>query len=188
MIPIREIRDCYIIIAAFLCFASLNAQAAAHARTSLVLEAATAKPGDIVFAAVRFQMEDGWHIYWKNAGEGGLGQPPKITWQLPPGVNVGEILWPVPEKLPAPKATTYTLHGDVALLVPLKLAADLKPGALEISAKLVWLECEKACVQSREVAGFPEGGGDDAQHALECDRSPTRLTSAASCRQESAAA
>ena len=69
------------LIAILLCCASLSAHGAAHARTSLVLEAAAAKPGDTVFAAVRFQMEEGWHIYWKNAGEGGLGQPPKITWQ-----------------------------------------------------------------------------------------------------------
>lgn len=136
-------------IAAWLCFTSQSAHAAVHARTSLHLDAASAKPGDTILAAVRFQMDEGWHIYWKNAGEGGLGQPPKITWQLPPGVTVGEIQWPVPEKLPAPKATTYIYHGDVALLIPLKLAADLKPGPLEISAKLVWLECEKACVQSR---------------------------------------
>lgn len=160
-------------IATLLCFASLNAQAAAHARTSLALEAAAAEPGATVFAALRFEMEDGWHIYWKNGGEGGLGQPPKITWQLPPGVTVGEILWPVPEKLPVPNATTYTLHGEVALLVPLKLPADLKPGLLEISAKIVWLECEKACVQSRanvtnrlEIAAQMQPSGDAALFAM----------------------
>lgn len=136
------------LITALLCLGLREANAA-HARTSLILEAAAAKPGDTVMAAVHFEMEADWHIYWKNAGEGGLGQPPKITWQLPTGVTVGEVLYPVPEKLPAPKATTYVLHDEIALLVPLKLAADLQPGPVEISAKLVWLECEKACVQSR---------------------------------------
>ena len=167
------------LIAILLCCASLSAHGAAHARTSLVLEAAAAKPGDTVFAAVRFQMEEGWHIYWKNAGEGGLGQPPKITWQLPAGVTVGEVLYPVPEKLPAPKATTYVLHDEVALLVPVKLAADLKPGPLEISAKLVWLECEKACVQSRasvtntlEIATQAQPSADAALFAKWRERLP----------------
>lgn len=136
------------LIAGLIWFSGFTADGA-HTRASLHFDAATAKPGETITAGVHLQMDPGWHIYWKNAGEGGLGQPAKITWQLPPGVTAGEILWPVPEKLPVPKATTYIFHGDVALLVPLKLATDLKPGPLEISAKLVWLECEKACVQSR---------------------------------------
>jgi thiol:disulfide interchange protein DsbD len=65
---------------------------------------------------------------------------------LPPGVTAGEIQWPLPEKLPPVEVTTYGYDDEVVLLVPLKLAADLKPGPLDLKAKVSWLECKAACI------------------------------------------
>ena len=89
-------------------------------------------------------MEPGWHTYWKNPGEAGMAT--KIEWQLPPGVNAGDIQWPLPEKLPPAEVTTYGYSDEVMLIVPLKLAADLKPGPLELKAHVSWLECKEACI------------------------------------------
>src|SRR5436309_1866229 len=50
------------------------------------------------------------------------------------------------EKLPAEDLTTYIYEKDVVLLVPLKLASDLRPGPLDLKAKVSWLECEVQCV------------------------------------------
>src|SRR5205807_6281225 len=41
----------------------------------------------------------------------------------------------------------YVYEDDVVLLVPLKLAGDLKPGPLTLKAKLDWLECETKCIK-----------------------------------------
>ena len=125
---------------------------AAHTRATLLLSASSAQPGDTVLAGVRLQMDPGWHTYWKNPGDS--GGPTKIEWQLPPGVTAGDIQWPLPEKLTLEELTTYVFHDEVILLVPLKLAADLKPGPLELNANVSWLECEKQCVQGR---GQPHG-------------------------------
>jgi len=122
---------------------------AAHTRTTLLLEQATAKPGEKVWAAVRLQMDPEWHTYWKNAGEGGLGIPTKIVWKLPPGVTAGPIEWPVPEKLPAADATTYVFHDEAALLIPLTLANDLKPGTIELTGEVRWMECKTACIPGK---------------------------------------
>ncbi|MGA2787708.1 MAG: protein-disulfide reductase DsbD domain-containing protein [Verrucomicrobiota bacterium] len=89
-------------------------------------------------------MEPGWHTYWKNSGAAGYAT--KIEWQLPPGVTAGDIQWPLPEKLPPAEVTTYGYDNEVVLLVPLKLAADLKPGPLDLKAKVSWLECKEACI------------------------------------------
>ena len=89
-------------------------------------------------------MEPGWHTYWKNPGAAGMAT--KIEWQLPPGVTAGEIQWPLPEKLPPAEVTTYGYDDEVVLLVPLKLAANLKPGPLDLKAKVSWLECKDQCV------------------------------------------
>lgn len=117
---------------------------AAHTQAELLLWADTARPGDTVLAGVRLKMEPGWHTYWKNPGEAGMVT--KIDWQLPPGVTAGDIQWPLPKRIPPADVTTYGYENDVVLLVPLKLAADLKPGPLDLKAKLSWLECKEQCI------------------------------------------
>jgi thiol:disulfide interchange protein DsbD len=130
-------------MAGWICLAAIAAHAA-HTQVRLILSADTARPGDIVLAGVDLKMEPGWHTYWKNPGAAGYAT--KIEWQLPPGVTAGEIQWPLPEKLPPVEVTTYGYSGDVVLLVPLTLAADLKPGTLDLKAKVSWLECKEACL------------------------------------------
>ena len=132
--------------AALVCFGALSGQAAqaAHTQARLVLAAEAARPGDTVLAGVHLRMDPRWHTYWRNAGASAA--PTKIEWQLPAGVTAGEIQWPVPEKLPADDLTAYIYENDVVLLVPLKLAPDVPPGALELKAKVSWIECEALCV------------------------------------------
>jgi thiol:disulfide interchange protein DsbD len=121
-----------------------NLAQAAHTQVRLILSADTARPGDTVLAGVDLKMEPGWHTYWKNPGAAGMAT--KIEWQLPPGVTASEIQWPLPEKLPPAEVTTYGYNDEVMLIVPLKLASDLKPGPLDLKAKVSWLECKEACV------------------------------------------
>lgn len=70
----------------------------------------------------------------------------KIEWQLPPGVTAGEIQWPLPVKLPPAEVTTYGYNDEVMLIVPVKLASDLKPGPLDLKAHVSWLECKESCL------------------------------------------
>jgi thiol:disulfide interchange protein len=131
------------ILAGWICLTAIAAHAA-HTQARLVLSADTARPGDTVLAGVDLKMEPDWHTYWKNPGAAGMAT--QIEWQLPPGVTAGEIQWPLPEKLPPVEVTTYGYGNEVILLVPLKLAADLKPGTLDLKAKVSWLECKEACL------------------------------------------
>jgi len=130
-------------LAGWICLAAIAAHAA-HTQARLILAADTARPGDIVLAGVDLKMEPGWHTYWKNPGAAGMAT--KIEWQLPPGVTAGEIQWPLPNKLPPAEVTTYGYDNEVVLIVWLKLAADLKPGPLDLKAKVSWLECKEACI------------------------------------------
>ena len=120
---------------------------AEHTRAELVLSATAAKPGDTVMAGIHLRMEPGWHTYWKNPGDSGMAT--KIKWDLPPGMTAGETLWPVPEKATVEGFTTYDYNGEVVLLVPLKLAPDLKPGTLTLKAGLTWLECKELCLPGK---------------------------------------
>jgi thiol:disulfide interchange protein DsbD len=42
--------------------------------------------------------------------------------------------------------TTYVYEDEVVLLVPLKIAADVPAGPLDLKAKISWLECQQECV------------------------------------------
>jgi len=139
---VRTIRTAF---ALFFCWALTLASAqAAHTQAQLILADEVAKPGETVLVGVHLTMEPGWHTYWKNPGEAGMAT--KIKWQLPAGVTAGEIQWPLPDRLPPAEVTTYGYEHEVVLLVPLKLAADVKPGALALSAKVSWLECKEQCI------------------------------------------
>ena len=120
------------------------AASAAHTQVRLVLSADTVRPGDTVLAGVDLKMDPGWHTYWQNPGEAGMAT--KVQWQLPSGVTAGEIQWPLPEKLPPAEVTTYGYNDEVMLVVPLKFAADCKPGPLELKADVSWLECKTECI------------------------------------------
>jgi thiol:disulfide interchange protein len=121
-----------------------DTSAAHHTQAKLILSADTAKPGDTIWAGVELKMEPGWHTYWKNPGDAGTATD--IKWTLPPGISAGEIQWPLPEKLPPAEVTTYGYENEVVLLVPLKIAADVKPGPLDLKAKVSWLECKESCI------------------------------------------
>ncbi len=129
--------------AALLGLAAFSTQAA-HTQAQLVLGADTARPGETVLAGVHLHMEPGWHTYWQNPGASGMAT--LIEWELPPGVTALPPQWPVPEKLPEQDLTTYLYKDEVVLLVPLKLAADLPTGPLQLKAKVSWLECNQSCI------------------------------------------
>jgi thiol:disulfide interchange protein DsbD len=132
------------LVAAVLVCASGTPAFAAHTRVSLLLADSNAKPGDTVMAGIYLQMDKGWHTFWVNPGWS--GQPTEVEWQLPPGVTAGAFQWPAPIKIPDKDFTTYVYEHEAMILVPIKLAADAKPGTITLKADLNWQECETQCV------------------------------------------
>jgi len=155
-----------LVSAAWFCLASLSAQAA-HTEARLVLAAATARPGDTVLAGVQLRMDPRWHIYWRNPGASGMAT--KVAWQLPAGITPGAIQWPVPEKLPDEDLTTYIYTNEVVLLVPLKLADDLRPGPLDLKASVSWLECDVQCVPGSAEVEASLGVGNETKPSKDAD-------------------
>ncbi len=96
---------------------------------------------------VYFQIQKGWHIYWKQSGESGM--PTKILWELPPGWSVSDFKWPTP--------IIFKERGDIAtvgykddvliysdLLSPLEIPLDDK--RVTIGALINFLVCKDICV------------------------------------------
>jgi thiol:disulfide interchange protein DsbD len=123
---------------------ALEVFAAPRTQVQLILDKQRARPGETVWAGLRFQMASNWHTYWQNSGDSGA--PTTVHWSLPRGITAGSIQWPVPEKHVTADLTTYVYYGEVILLVPLALSQDLAPGPYDMHADVTWLECETLCV------------------------------------------
>ena len=89
-----------------------------------------------------------WHTYWKNPGDSGL--PTQLEWQLPSGLDAGEIAWPVPRKIPIGHLANYGYEGTVLLPVPVTVSPAFNPGPLarEVTLRLKasWLVCRQECI------------------------------------------
>lgn len=113
--------------------------------TDLVAEG-PAMPGETITLAIRMRPDPGWHGYWSNPGDAGLGM--SLDWTLPEGASAGEPDYPVPDTLLISGLMNHVFEHDYAVLVPLTLPANAKPGeALPISVQADWLACtDEICV------------------------------------------
>lgn len=106
------------------------------------------EPGKALWVGLQLAHQPEWHTYWKNSGDSGL--PTQLQWTLPPGVEAGEIAWPIPKKYPIGNLANYGYSGTVLLPVPLTVTPQFKPsllgGELEIKLKAQWLICRQECV------------------------------------------
>ena len=68
-----------------------------HGTIELIAENQWIAPGHTLNVGLHFQLEKGWHVYWVNPGDS--GEPPRLTWHLPPGITVGPMEWPTPRRL-----------------------------------------------------------------------------------------
>jgi thiol:disulfide interchange protein DsbD len=99
---------------------------------------------------VLFQIEKGWHLYWKNPGDSGL--PPSVKWLLPPGFKAGDLQWPLPEKIHIPSLTDYGYRDQMFLMAPLEVPAGLKTGStVTLKAEVNWLVCKDICIPGKAV-------------------------------------
>lgn len=116
-----------------------------HTTVELIAEDAAVVPGESFDVAIRFDLEEHWHIYWKNPGASGL--PPEITWDLPEGIEAGEIEWPTPERIPLSGLMNYGYEGVATFIVPMQASESLEVGEkLDLKADLFWLICKEVCL------------------------------------------
>ena len=135
------------VMAAFMAAMPLaaGAQEPTHIAAQLGAEG-RGEPGKVVTLALDMHPAHGWHGYWLNPGDAGLGL--KLTWQLPKGASVGAPSYPVPETLVVGGLMNHVYQSDFAILMPLTVPADAVPGTtLPLAVKAEWLACtEQICV------------------------------------------
>ena len=119
-----------------------------HVRARLVAERLQLVPGGSVDLALVLDIIPGWHTYWRNPGDS--GEPPRIRWQLPPGVEAGPIRWPVPKLIRVGPLANYGYSSRATHLVTLRADASWPAGRpIPVRADATWLVCEEECIPER---------------------------------------
>lgn len=125
--------------------AAWPARASERVSASLVADTATVTPGASFWVALRLDIAEGWHTYWRNPGDS--GEPTQLDWELPEGVRAGDIHWPAPEAIPYGPLVNFGYHGTAWHLVAITVPEDWpEDRPLELRAVASWLVCKDICV------------------------------------------
>jgi thiol:disulfide interchange protein DsbD len=173
---------------------------AGHVQAELAAQNAAA-PGATVYVALHQIIDPGWHTYWRNPGDS--GQATSMVWTLPAGWTTGDIVWPLPRKLPIGPLMDYGYTGSVYLPVPVHVPANAKTGTkARLTAAVHMLVCQDVCIPedvtlsltlpvlagsptpdpvfgapiSATLAAAPKAGGLDAVFAVKGDAMKLAVT------------
>ncbi len=118
---------------------------APHVTVSLLSEAAAIRPGEPFTLGLHFDLDEHWHVYWKNPGDSGL--EPRVRWTLPEGFTASPLRWPAPSRIRLKHLVNFGYEGEVVLLAEITPPPGLSPGqTVRIAAKIDWLVCEEECI------------------------------------------
>ncbi|KLI63418.1 protein-disulfide reductase DsbD family protein [Aurantiacibacter marinus] len=136
------------LVATMIVPAAVQAQDTNYIAADLVAETPP-QPGETLTAALRFRPQDGWHGYWSNPGDAGLGM--ELDWALPEGWEAGEPQYPVPSILELFGIVNHAYKSDYAVLIPIKVPTSA--GVMNITPIMLdaqWLACsDELCVPER---------------------------------------
>ena len=103
--------------------------------------------GQTFWLGLQIEHQPHWHTYWQNPGDSGL--PTRLQWQLPAGLQAGDIAWPLPKKIPIGTLANYGYEGRLLLAVPVTVAAGFQfpaTGGLPLQLQAEWLVCRQECI------------------------------------------
>lgn len=129
-----------------------------HGEVELLSSSASYQPGKAVTLGIRLKIDEGWHSYWVNPGEGGMALSAK--WTLPEGWKAGELQQPVPKRFTTGGLPGFGYEGEAVFLVDLTPPAAAK-GESECKVKLSWLTCnDSSCVAGKAELAVKLPAGD----------------------------
>ncbi len=121
-----------------------------HARSELIAETDGVAAGETINLAFAQELQEGWHVYWKNPGDSGL--PLEFIWTLPPGASADGIDYPAPHRIPIGPLVNFGHKGAPVFLTSVTAPQDAVVGTfLEIGLEATWLICADICVPETGV-------------------------------------
>ena len=94
---------------------------------------------------VLFDVDPGWHIYWRNPGQSGL--PTRIRWSVP-GAELAPLAWPAPTAFLEAEGDlqTYGYAGSVLVTTRAQFAPAAPAGHHVLSVAADLLACRLECI------------------------------------------
>lgn len=120
-----------------------------HADLSFVMEKESVNPGQEFSVGLHIQIEEDWHVYWRNPGDSGI--PVRIIWDESQPFEFGDIEWPYPYTFQEGHLTTYGYKEETLLIIPVKAAENMMPGNHTIKARVEFLACKEICLPGFET-------------------------------------
>ncbi len=129
-----------------------TAVAANKARVELLPSVSAVAPGQSFDVGMKFSLDEGWHIYWKNPGDSGAA--PKAKWNLPDGVEASPLQFPLPKrKLQSGIITTFVLSHEPVLITQISTPDSISGSKITLKADVQWLVCSKSqCLMEKQSA------------------------------------
>lgn len=98
-------------------------------------------PGQTFTLALRFTIDEAWHLYWHNPGDSGM--PPSVDWSLPEGWSVSEPHWPLPKRFVQPgDIVGYGYADELTLIYEVTVPAGASEGEASIGGAVMYLVCD----------------------------------------------
>ena len=107
-------------------------------------------------AVVRFEIENGWHMYWQNPGDSGA--PPLAQLQAVNGWTLLEPIFPRPSILKTPGDTEFMYDTSWEWLLPVQGPDGVAAPAC--SFDLSWMVCKERCIVGRARVEFAAATGE----------------------------
>ena len=116
---------------------------ASNSSAEIIHDIQSLKPNQEYLIGVKFNLDTGWHTYWKNPGDS--GEKASFEWNLPDGLVLEGPFWPQPEKIPYPPLMTFGYNDQVTVFFKLSSTQVINDD-LEISLLTKWLACADVCL------------------------------------------
>jgi len=144
-------------------------------RAELVVDGEELRPGHPRRLGVRLVMDPGWHIYWRNPGEGAapteLAFRGEVQGSGGGALELAAMRWPAPARFSEANGliVTYGYAGEVLLFTEATLTGDPDDlgQAVDVGARVDLLACETECIPaSFDLSGaLPVAASEGAEAA-----------------------
>lgn len=145
-----------------------------HSQARLLTDVDSYTPGQTFHMALQLKLAPGWHTYWVNPGDAGGAPTLSLEGESQHRFHLGEIAWPVPQKIAEGPLLSFAYVGDVALVLPVSAKrtpfqtapqASQKASSLHVYAQ--WLVCHDICVpeEGHFVLPLSSGAGTKGKDA-----------------------
>lgn len=132
---------------------SITSPAADPVTIELLNQEDTVLPGKSFWIAIRLNIDNGWHAYWKNPGDAGMA--PVITWNLPKDFQVTSLLWPTPKRFVLGSTNSFGYEKAVILLAEISPPSSYAEKSVTIGADVRWVVCsDTTCLPGESETTF----------------------------------